>query len=363
MATKDKKRGTWSADVMIKGKRYRKRGFSEKRFAEIWEAQKRYEAERIGVGVSQEQEFKRLDDLFSSYKKWMFAQKFSSSYKEGEEDRMKCLLLFFEQSAWYTVGDVTSNILEKYKAWRGSQITHLREFVSSSTINQELSFIVRAFKRLVRIGELRELPFSACYDSLRVEEKEVSFLSEEEVEKLLAAFTCKKGRKNDSLRDAIIVFLGTGLRLGELTSLRVKNCNLEKRTILLEAKNTKKRYARVIPLQPKAFEVIERKCKEVDKSTGERKAGESFVFTGMNGGQLNKRSMQSSFKRWLLKSGIEGEYTIHDLRRTYISHMIMAGVEPVKVMGIVGHKSFSAMKPYLFLAPDYLGAGLDVLPF
>ena len=41
----------------------------------------------------------------------------------------------------------------------------------------------------------------------------------------------------------------------------------------------------------------------------------------------------------------------------------MSGVEPQKVMNVVGHKDWSTVKRYLHLAPDYGSDVVDNLPY
>ena len=44
-------------------------------------------------------------------------------------------------------------------------------------------------------------------------------------------------------------------------------------------------------------------------------------------------------------------------------HMVMNGVNPVKVMTIVGHKEFSTMRRYLYLTPEFSTENVDVLKY
>ena len=64
------------------------------------------------------------------------------------------------------------------------------------------------------------------------------------------------------------------------------------------------------------------------------------------------------------KQGMDiSRVNVHTLRKTYISHLVMAGVEPVKVMEIVGHREWATMRRYLALAPGYLQNVQDKLPY
>ena len=75
------------------------------------------------------------------------------------------------------------------------------------------------------------------------------------------------------------------------------------------------------------------------------------------------------FKSLLKKLEEQGEIAriekinVHNLWKTYISHLVMKGVDPIKLMAIVGHKDFSTMKRYLHLSPKYRTDNVDVLDY
>ena len=101
---------------------------------------------------------------------------------------------------------------------------------------------------------------------------------------------------------------------------------------------------------------MRKKLEELIGKAGESKR--SLVFVNSNENRHCLRNILRRF-RTILKNAkehgvdIEG-VNIHSLRRTYISHMIMSGQDPVKVMKIVGHQSWETMKKYLFLTEEYL---------
>ncbi len=346
MARYDKKMKTWTADIMLNNKRYRKKGFLEKKYAEIWESQKRYDEEKISVGLMERSSIKDVQALINLYLENLEGK--SENYIKREKQRSVHWLRFFQENHIFEIKNLSKNTALKYKHWRAKQVTQYGDLVKPRTLNDELSFIKKVFEWAVKVGELEENLFSYV-PKIAVEEKEVSYLSEEQIKLLLDRLE----KYNKPLKDIVVIFLGTGMRLGELISLKVSNIHLEKKTINLDLKNTKKRYSRIIPLQSKAFDILSSYCKEKEQ--------DDIVFTTKSGKKIDDANLGRSFSKHCKKVGIQ--YSFHDLRRTYISHMIMAGIEPIRVMGIVGHKNFSAMKPYLHLSPKYLGKELDVLPF
>jgi integrase len=75
-----------------------------------------------------------------------------------------------------------------------------------------------------------------------------------------------------------------------------------------------------------------------------------YVFPGRAGHapvNVSKR-----FTRALQEAGIEG-FVFHDLRHTFASYLIMAGVDLLTVKEFLGHKDIKMTLRYAHLAPDY----------
>ncbi len=258
MAIYDKKRKTWTASVMVRGKRYRKRGFREKKFAEIWESQKKYEAEKMSVGLANPDQEKKIEQLLQIYLHNLKGK--SNEYVIRENRRARCWSQFCQENHLEKFHDLSPNVPLKYQAWREQQTAPSGTFISPRTINDDLTFIRRVFKFLVRFGEIKANPF-VHLPLYSIQEKEVRYLNEKEVARLLDLLE----KKNKKLKDMVAVYLGTGMRRNELTSLRVCNVDLEKKIIKLNAENTKKRYSRIIPIQPKTLEILKARCQEKAK--------------------------------------------------------------------------------------------------
>ena len=76
------------------------------------------------------------------------------------------------------------------------------------------------------------------------------------------------------------------------------------------------------------------------------------------GSQVN--DVKKSFKTALKKAGIE-DFRFHDLRHTFASHLIMAGVDLTTVRELMGHKDIRMTLRYSHLSPDHKKRGVDML--
>jgi integrase len=86
-----------------------------------------------------------------------------------------------------------------------------------------------------------------------------------------------------------------------------------------------------------------------------------FIFWGRVHDHRNHTGMRECFVNLLQRAGIE-DFTFHDLRHTFASHLAMAGV-PLHTIGqLLGHKRPEMTMRYAHLAPGYLKTAVNSLP-
>ncbi len=346
----DKKRKEWVADLRVGGKRYRQRGFSEKKIALLWEGQQRHnhELELVNLPTTNVTRIKNIVSTFLAYRKQYVKE---STYRRNAI-LLKTWLNFFEFYHLDTTNDLDQNTWQKYRDWRKSQITVNGREPHNTTVNGELKIIGQCFgwakkQKLVRVNPFEDVEY------YKVKKEGIPrYLSLEEIKSIRDIAQ----KKAPDLYECFIVFISTGLRSGELCSLEVKDVDLQRKRIDLRPENTKSGYQRFIPLNGECLQIIDKHVRKAKEN------GQSFVFTTRNNTPYHGGNLYVRFKRIAKRAGIH-DVTVHDLRRTYISQMIMQGVDPVKVMSIVGHQDWSTMKRYLALSPKYLSEDVDVLPY
>ena len=70
--------------------------------------------------------------------------------------------------------------------------------------------------------------------------------------------------------------------------------------------------------------------------------------------------IKKGFKTALKKAGIK-DFRFHDLRHTFASHLIMAGVDLTTVKELMRHKGIKMTLRYAHLSPNHRKRGVDVL--
>ena len=89
----------------------------------------------------------------------------------------------------------------------------------------------------------------------------------------------------------------------------------------------------------------------------EKNKGE-YLFPGEDGKPY--KNIKKSFKNAVKKAGIIN-FRFHDLRHTFASHLVMAGVDIMTVKELLGHKKLDMTLRYSHLAPDHKRKAIENL--
>ena len=87
--------------------------------------------------------------------------------------------------------------------------------------------------------------------------------------------------------------------------------------------------------------------------------GSPYVFINPDTG-TRFRDVKRSFATACRNAAI-ADFNFHDLRHTFASHLVMAGVDLTTVSRLLGHKSLAMTLRYAHLAPDHIQRAVDVL--
>jgi integrase len=191
---------------------------------------------------------------------------------------------------------------------------------SIATVNRELTVLKRMFSIALREGWILRHPFtgSDTLISSSDETKRTRVLSREEEELLLDA--CDENRSK--LRPIIIMALDTGMRRGEIFTLRWRDVDFENKRVNIQAMNTKTLRSRSVPISPRLLD-------ELNALTCRGQAQRVFGIT-----DTVKRS-------WATAKRVAGiaDLRFHDLRHTCATRLVQGGLPIAEVSRILGHTS------------------------
>ena len=252
-----------------------------------------------------------FEEMAERYLKWSKTNK-KSWLRDAVS--LKNMVPFFGE---YKLLNITPFLIEEYKEKRKttvriSKVKKIKRWPKNATINRELALLKHLFNLAIQWR---------CADYNPV--KEVRFLKEEMRERILTPDEIQRlfDAADDELRPVIVTALHTGMRLGEIVSLRWSQVNFEAGFIQIEhSKNGK---IRKVPMNS----LLKKTLKNVKKEVQE------FVFM-RNGKHVN--SIRKPWEHALKQAGIEG-CRFHDLRHNFATYALLHGADLISLRDILGH--------------------------
>jgi integrase/recombinase XerD len=196
---------------------------------------------------------------------------------------------------------------------------------------------------LVESGHLRINP-AATVRAARREEKEPEILYKEQYKALLYEAT-----ENPRDYAIIMTFLQTGIRLGELSRLRVEDLDLENK--ILAVRQGKGRRDRLIPLVDDEIKALRNYLRY---RAGELVLDDDTLFLAKNGTSLNVSTVKYIVAKYVKKAGIRKRVSVHTLRHTFGAHKADKKMSIATLQTLMGHKRKETTLKYVHLAQTNL---------
>ncbi len=229
------------------------------------------------------------------------------------------LSLYFDLSPL----DLTENQLEEY-------LYHLKKNKRGESAFKFAIYALRSLYRNFGKTELRtKLPSMSRSKKLPV---------------VLSMAECRKLIKYPlKLRDRFMIafFYSSGLRIAELSNLKIEDVDKERMQIhVRQGKGKKDRY---VPLSRFIGESLDKYIKIVNP--------QKYLFNSTKPGkQFSVRGIQRVIHATTLASGIKKEVTSHTLRHTYATHLLENGVDLLTIKNVMGHERIETTMLYLHVA-------------
>lgn len=305
------------------------------------------------------------DYLANVYGPWVKAHR-----KDGAATLARLNACFDSELGGKRLPEITVWLVEK---WRSARLKAGR---APSTINRDLTALKSALNRAVEWGYIDANPI-AKFKPAKVDQKGVvRYLSDAEEARLRVALIEREERARreresanrwrrargyptlpeltgytDHLRPLVLVALNTGLRRGELFNLTWDDVDLDRAMLTVRGGGAKSGQTRHVPLNTEAAAVL----RDWQATTG-AKAG--YVFPGKEGGRLD--NIATAWRAAVAAAGIEG-FRFHDLRHTFASKLVMAGVDLNTVRELLGHGDLQMTLRYAHLAPEHKAEAVNRL--
>jgi integrase/recombinase XerD len=198
------------------------------------------------------------------------------------------------------------------------------------------SYMAQAFSAIKYLfKDTYEMPVSlSILKGARRERRLPVVLSQDELKKL---FSCEKNIKH---RLIYMVTYSAGLRLNEVTHLRVSDVDSKRMAIRVQqGKGKKDRYTLLSPaLLPQL------------RSYWKQHRPYPWLFPGRYKDKpLSNPSVQKAFQRSAIKAGIRKRVSMHTLRHSFATHLLEQGTNLFMIKELLGHSSILTTLIYLHL--------------
>jgi integrase len=323
------KRGNqWCIGYSRNGKWMRKAIGTSKKLAMLAEKKIRLDiakGEYLGIVESKKLLF---EELCEEYLQFSRANKTAQSYRR-DQTGIKNLLSVFRGKL---IMKISAYNLEHYMNTR-------RDKVTPATVNRELSCIKHMLSKAVQWGYLVTNPLRTV-NKYKEPPGRVRYLSDDEIRRLLPHCA-------DHIRPIIVMALHTGMRKGEILNLKWADIDMRNRTITI--RKTKNNELRILPINEVLYRTLEVMGQQLDNQ---------YVFSNTDGKPY--RDIKVGFRAALRRTGIR-DFRFHDLRHTFASHLVMAGVDIRTVQVLLGHKDIRITMRYSHLSDQNLRKAVDKL--
>lgn len=244
---------------------------------------------------------------------------------------------YLEQSGAHTVLNAVQN----------ADSFHVRGFVAArfgkirkESVGRKLAAIRSFFKLLVREGAIAVNP-AAGIRAPKPARPLPRALSVDELDRFFA----RNGQMSARDRAIFELLYSSGLRVGELTALKVEDLDLDNGWARVIGKGNKERY---VPVGSKACQAVEEYLPQraAHELNAGRVSSRRSLFLNSRGGPLSSRSVRRILKHYLDAAGLARDVSPHAFRHSFATHMLQGGADLRSIQELLGHAGLSTTQRY-----------------
>jgi integrase len=310
--------GAWYIDQYCGGRRVREKVGLTKSEAERALAIRRAEIIQNRFHLLPRKTVPTFEEFANRYLKLV------TEHKRGFRNERYRVLKLAEYFGKVRLYDLTVLDAERFKAKRAKE-------AQPATVNRELGNLKHVMTKAREWKLLHDNPF-ADVKLLPVPKGPERILTEDEEKKLLGA--CGGGRA-PYLRPTIVLALNTGMSKGKILGLQWSQIDLANRTIRIDNPKTKYRERR-IPMNETVWNLL---------AGFEPEHKTELVFPSPRNPGHGMRDHKTGFWKAIEQAGID-HIRFHDLRHTFATRLVRAGVDLITVQHLLGHSKITMTARY-----------------
>lgn len=209
---------------------------------------------------------------------------------------------------------------------------------------------VKSFFKYLLIEDMIKSDPSELLESPKITRKLPDTLSYPDINKMIDAIDLSKpeGGRNKAILE---VLYGCGLRVSELTELKLSNLYLDIEFIKVTGKGSKER---LVPIGGPAVKALKIWIENIRVHIPSKKGEEDMVFLNRRGTRLSRVYIFLMIKDLAIVTGIHKTISPHTFRHSFATHLVEGGADLRAVQEMLGHESITTTEIYTHLDREYL---------
>ena len=174
-------------------------------------------------------------------------------------------------------------------------------------------------------------------ESPKIGRKLPDTLSTEEINSLIGAIDLSKpeGERNRAMLETLY---GCGLRVSELTGLRISDLFFEEDFIKVTGKGDKQRLVPISTVNKKYINIYHKQVRSHQKI---EKGFEDILFLNRRGKKLTRAMLFVIIKQLAIKIGLSKSISPHTFRHSFATHLLENGADLRAIQQMLGHESIT----------------------
>lgn len=208
---------------------------------------------------------------------------------------------------------------------------------------------IKSFFHFLLMADYIEADPSELLEGPKIGLKLPEVLTVEEIDTLISSIdlSTNEGQRNRAILETLY---SCGLRVSELTNLKISDLYLKEGFIKVEGKGSKQR---LVPISPRAIKEIQ--LYFIDRNRGKIKAGyEDFVFLARWGNGISRIMVFHLIKELAQAAGIIKNISPHTFRHSFATHLLEGGANLRAIQCMLGHESIATTELYTHIDRNML---------
>ena len=287
-----------------------------------------------------------MESILNKFEAYLLTEKHvaHNTYSAYMHDIGQCVE--YAKTCGKALDQIDKNTLKNFLA-------HLKKNnVSAQSISRKISTLKLFFKWAHQHYGWQPIADDLVFPKL--DKKLPNYLSEQEVQELLQAAhedTSEVGKRNLLM---LYLLYSAGLRVTELTTLKVSDINDDTGVITLLGKGSKQR---VVPLPAHILVMVQDYVKTIHKKFMQIHGNTEYLFPSVYAGVVKPISRQAYWnilKQLCAKTTIKRVVSPHVLRHSLATHLLKNGAHLRSLQLLLGHENLSTVQIYTHVEMSHL---------